>query len=68
MLRRFSLAWVSPFPLRVPQYPNRKLVSSPRRVKPSRLFSSTGLSCLLRVKGYGAYSAGRRQALAQLTR
>jgi hypothetical protein len=68
MLRRFGLAWVSPFPLRVPQYPNRKLGSSPRLIKPSGLLSSTGLSCLLRVKGYGAYSAGRRQALCQLTR
>jgi hypothetical protein len=68
MLRRFGLAWVSPFPLRVPQYPNRKLGSSPRLIKPSGLLSSTGLSRLLRVKGYGAYSAGRRQALGQLTR
>ena len=56
MLRRFGLAWVSPFPLRVPQYPNRKLGSSPRLIKPSGLLSSTGLSRLLRVKGYGAYS------------
>jgi hypothetical protein len=46
--------------LRVPHYPNRKLVSSPRRIKPSVLLSSTGLSCLLRVKGYETYSAGRR--------
>jgi len=65
MLCRFGLAWVCPFPLRVPQYPNRKLVSSPRLIKPSGLLSSTGLSRLLRVKGYGVYSAGAR---CQLTR
>src|SRR5215472_4085398 len=53
-------SWVSPFPLRVPHYPNRKLVSSPRRIKPSVLLSSTGLSCLLRAKGYETYSAVRR--------
>jgi hypothetical protein len=67
MLRRFGLAWVSPFPLRVPQYPNRKLGSSPRLIKPSGLLSSTGLSCMLHVKGYGSYSACELQALGQLT-
>jgi hypothetical protein len=57
MLRRFGLAWVSPFPLRVPQYPNHKLVSSPRLIKPSVQISCTGLSCVLRIKGYGADSS-----------
>ena len=54
MLRRFGLAWVSPFPLRVPQYPNRKLVSSPRLIKPSGQISCTGLSCVFHIKGYVA--------------
>ena len=32
--------------------PNRKLVSSPRLIKPSVQISCTGLSRALRVKGY----------------
>ena len=48
----------SPFPLRVPHYPSRKLVSSPRRVKPSERVSRTGLSCSLHAKGYETYRAG----------
>jgi hypothetical protein len=52
MLRRFSLAWSSPFPLRVPQYPNRKLVSSPRHFERSVRISRTTLTCWLRVKFY----------------
>ena len=60
MLRRFSLAGSPRFRLGVPHYRNRKLVSSPRRIKPSVLISRTGLSCLLRVKGYATDSAGRR--------
>src|SRR6516225_2744051 len=47
----------SPFPLRVPHYPGREPVSSPRHVKPSVRISRTGLSCLLPVKGYGTYRA-----------
>jgi len=50
VLRRFSLAVFSPFPLGVPHYPNRKPVSSPRLIKPSVRISRTGLSCLLLVK------------------
>src|ERR1019366_10574976 len=48
----------SPFPLGVPQYPNRKLVSSPRLIKPSVRISRTGLSCVLLVRGYVAHSSG----------
>jgi hypothetical protein len=64
MLRRFSLAWVSPFPLRVPQYPNRKLVSSPRHFERSVRISRTTLTCLLRVKVYAPSGTGTAFASA----
>ena len=57
MLRRSGLSVSSPFPLRVPHYPDREPVSSPRLVKPSVRISRTGLSCLLHVKVYGTYRA-----------
>ena len=58
VFRRSSLACYSPFPLGVPQYPDRKSVSSPRRIAPSVQISRTGRSCLLSVKGYVTYLAG----------
>jgi hypothetical protein len=57
VFRRFSLAICSPFPLGVPQYLNRKPVSSPRHVRRSVRISRTTPSCLLRVKDYVAYHA-----------
>jgi hypothetical protein len=58
MLRRFGLSVSLRYPLRVPHQPNRKLVSSPRLVKPSVQISRTGLSCLLHPKAYVTYLAG----------
>jgi type I restriction enzyme M protein len=48
----------SPFPLGVPQYPNRESVSSPRHIAPSVRISRTRRTCLLRAKSYVAYRAG----------
>jgi hypothetical protein len=48
----------SPFPLGVPQYLNRKPVSSPRHIERSGRISRTTLTCLLHVKGYVTYRAG----------
>jgi hypothetical protein len=39
---RFSLACCSPFPLKVPQYPNRKLGSSPASSNPAGCFPALG--------------------------
>jgi hypothetical protein len=41
----------------VPQYPNHKVVSSPRLIKSSVQISCAGLSCVLRIKGFGADSS-----------
>ena len=43
-LRRFSRSVAPTFPVGVPYEPNRKLVSSPRLIKPSVQISCTGLS------------------------
>src|ERR1035438_8014978 len=48
----------APFPLGVPQYPNRDPVSSPRHIAPSVRISRTGRTCLLSAKSYVAYRAG----------
>jgi hypothetical protein len=50
--------------------PNRKLVSSPRRIKPSVQISRTELSCVLRVKSYVTYqvAAFRPAGSCQRTR
>jgi hypothetical protein len=53
-LRRFSRSVAPTFPVGVPYEPNRKLVSSPRPIKPSVQISCTEFSCGLRIKGYGA--------------
>ena len=63
LLRRSGLSVCSPFPLGVPHEPNRKPVSSPRRVAPSVRISRTRRTCLLRAKSY-ANGQGRRSALA----
>ena len=41
----------SPFPLGVPHYPNRELVSNPRRIERSVRISRTPLSCCLHIEG-----------------
>ena len=58
VFQRSGLACYSPFKLGVPQYPDRKPVSSPRLIAPSVQISCTGRTCLLRIKGYVAYRAG----------
>jgi len=58
VFRRSGLACCSPFPLGVPQYPNRESVSSPRHIAPSVQISRTGRTCWLRAKSYEAYRAG----------
>jgi hypothetical protein len=64
MLRRFSLACFSPFPLGVPQYPNRKLVSSPRHLERRERISRATLSCGLHVKAYTPSGTGTALASA----
>ena len=64
MLRRFSLACFSPFPLGVPQYPNRKLVSSPRHLERRERISRATLSCGLHVKAYTPSGTGTAFASA----
>ena len=51
LLRRSGIPVSSPFPLRVPHYPDREPISSPRLVKPSVRTSSTGLSCFASCQG-----------------
>jgi hypothetical protein len=58
VFRRSGLACCSPFPLGVPQYPNRESVSSPRHIAPSVRISRTRRTCLLCAKSYVAYRAG----------
>jgi len=55
---RFRLSVDSPFPLGVPHEPNRRPVSSPRRIKPTVQISRSGLSCLLLAKVYVTFGIG----------
>jgi hypothetical protein len=57
-----SLRWThiccSPFPLGVPHYPDRELVSSPRHIARSERISRTTRSCTVHIKGYETYQTG----------
>ena len=57
MLRRSGPAVGFPFRLRLPYYPDREPISSPRLVKPSVTMSRADFSFLLLVKHYGTYRA-----------
>ena len=48
--------------------PNRELVSSPRRIKPSVQISRTGLSCVLPVKSYVTYRVAAFRPLGSCQR
>jgi hypothetical protein len=47
-----------PFGCEVSQHRDRAYVSSPRHIERRMQISHTTLTCLLRIKGYGAYPAG----------
>ena len=57
-----SLRWThiccSPFPLGVPHYPDRELVSSPRHIARSERISRTTRFCTVPIRGYETYQTG----------
>src|SRR5215469_9714989 len=54
----------SPFPLGVPHYPDRELVSSPRHIARSERISRTTRPCTVHIKCYETYQTGATAEIA----